>query len=256
MGLAENVEKFADAFSAYVSEIEAVAIGGYDQRYRKILYFTVLEGLAAARYRRGKSPSEALGSFVVNECGWIDGDRVSLPHIVAAMERTRAPEFTRLREAMYAKYASWGSRGPVYRDSDPTKADVQALRPAEASGPLKVPETGTMWMKLQHRALLYAYRNKLSHEAREQTLSFGDSFGNDPHYNSTQLGDDPIEWHLSFPAAFLAALCLRGIEALKAHCYSKLQDPYASFGFGHYLVDEFNDVAAHPILYPAPTQEL
>jgi len=88
-------------------------------------YFTILEGLAHARYRGNKSPGEALGSFVVTYCGWSDGERVSLPHLVAALERTGDTAFDRVRQTPFDSYRAWGSGGPI----------TFGERPDEQSGP-------------------------------------------------------------------------------------------------------------------------
>lgn len=213
--LKQNVERFAATFHGYVSKVEGVSLGPDDERYRKVLYFTILEGLAKARYR-SRSAGEAFASFVVTYFGWSDGDRISLPHLVAALERTSDSDFEKVREWAFTRYRSWGSGGPLPLDEDPTKEQIQSLWPATPDRLKSIPELDLTWPSLQHRSLLYAYRSKLSHESREPSLSFGSMFGFMPHYNSVQVANDPIEWHLTYPPVFLASLCRSGVESLKS----------------------------------------
>lgn len=250
MDLNIQIETFVAAFRGYVSGVASVVLGDDDERYRKILYFSVLEGLSRARYPT-RRPRDAFSSFVVSYCGWEDGDRISLPHIVAAIERTGDSTFESLRKDLFSRFQLWGSGGPLGLERDPTKTEIQKAWPMNDKGPLPIPELGVTWEDLQHRSLLYAYRSKLSHESREPSLGFDSSVQVRPFYNSVQTPPPSslVEWHLVYPSGFLAALCRTGIEALKTYCLKKGHDPYDSFRFGHHLLDSLND-PAHPVITP------
>jgi hypothetical protein len=252
--LTAKVDRFAAVFHAYVCAIGSVALGNDDERYRKILYFTVLEGLAKARYPN-RGPDDAFSSFLVTYCGFSEGEKVSLPHLVGALERTSEAEFDDVRTFAFDALRKWGSIGPIGLERDPERAEVQRRWPKSTDGSSrKIPELGLDWPTLQHRNLLYAYRSKLSHESREQTMSFETPSDVRPYYESVHDDERPIdtqeiEWHLVYPSLFLAATCRTGIEALKVWLLAESVDPYHQFVFGHYLVGKLNDPGA-PVRNP------
>ncbi len=256
--LKQRIERFIAVFHEYICRVASVSLGEGDERYRKLLYFSILEGLAKARYPR-KRPGAGFASFVVTYCGWSDGERVSLPHLVAALERTAEPAFTALRDEAFSRYRAWGSGGPRSLENDPTKPEIQKLWPDKDGQSLTIPELSLTWADFQHRSLLYAYRSKLTHESREPTLGFDTALDLSPFYESVQplppIGEQYLtEWHLVYPSGFLVGLCHTGIEALKAHCLGQSKDPYESFRFGQFLLDCLNDTDRYPIRFPFSSQ--
>lgn len=240
-----RVERFTAVFHSYVCAIAAVTLGSDDERYRKILYFTVLEALAKARYPKDR-PGDAFSSFIVNYCGFADGERVSLPHLVGALERTAENAFTEIRNFAFDELRKWGTMGPIGVDKDPARAEIQRRWPKTSEGSDRdIPELRLRWAALQHRNLLYAYRSKLSHESREATMSFEAADDVIPYYESVRDGEVALdsqetEWHLVYPSAFLAAACRSGIEGLKTWLLENSINPYGQFLFGHYLVEDLN----------------
>ena len=237
-----RIEKFAAVFHSYVCNVSSVDLIPDTKRYRKILYFSFLEALSKARYPTRRS-GDAFSSFVVTYCRWADGDKVSLPHLVAALERTADPAFEDLRKFAYPELKNWGSGGPLWIDRDLEKAEVQQRWPKnDAGAALKIPELDLDWADLQHRNLLYSYRSKLSHESRHPTISFEEPSDQQPYYESVQrLGNSNTEWHLVYPCAFLASACRTGIEGLKTWLMAESKDPYEQFLFGRFLIEKLND---------------
>lgn len=244
--VAAKVERFTSVFHSYVCAIASVTLGSDDERYRKILYFTILEGLAKGRYPKRRA-GDAFSSFLITFCGFPDGEKVSLPHLVAALERTSEGEFDELRTFAFEALRKWGTSGPIGLERDLERAEVQRRWPKSSDGnDRKIPELSLDWTALQHRTLLYAYRSKLSHESRESSMSFETSADVRPYYESVRDGEKPIgaqetEWHLVYPSLFLAATCRTGIEALKVWLLENSVDPYGQFVFGHYLAAQLND---------------
>jgi len=252
--VAAKVERFVAVFHSYVGAIASIALGADDRRYRKILYFTIIEGLAKARYPK-RRPADAFSSFLVKYGGFPGGEKVSLPHLVSALERTSETEFDRLRDFAFDALREWSNGGPIGLDRDVDRAEVQRRWPKSPDGSdCKIPELSLHWTALQHRSLLYAYRSKLTHESRESSMSFETPADVRPYYESVNDGDisadaQETEWHLVYPSPFLAATCRTGIDSLKAWLLENLVDPYGQFVFGRYLVEEFND-ASIPIKTP------
>lgn len=236
-----RISKFVEVFDGYVNQVSRVDFGPEGGRYRKVLYFTIIEALAKVRYP-ARGAARAFSSFVVQFCGWSDGDRVSLPHLVAALRRTSDSSFNPLRDWAYPELDAWGSGGPVWIDRDPEKSAIQRLWPKDASGAsVCMSELGLSLRGLQHRNLLYGYRSKLSHESREPTFSFEDGHETQAYYNSLfSSSGSPTEWHLVYPSAFLEASCRQGISALQAWLSRERTDPYSQFNFGPYLIEALN----------------
>jgi len=238
--LSAKIDQFAWVFNSYVGEIEAATLGAHEQTHRKILYFSVLEALAQTRYPK-RGPQKACASFVVKYSNWKDGERVSLPHLVAALERTDDPRFEEPRNVAYRRLNKWGTGGPLRIDRDPGKTEVQKLWPKNSSGTsLEIPGLGFDWKALQHRRLLYAYRSKLSHESRQPTASSENPSDRFPIYEDLGEPEKP-EWHLVYPVGFLADLCRTGIQNLKAWLVSEARNPYEQFLFGRFLIEKLND---------------
>lgn len=237
-----RIERFVAVFHHYACNISSVDLGPDARRDQKILYFSLLEALAKVRYPTCR-PSKAFSRFVVTYCGWADGDRVSLPHLVAALERTSEPLFDDLRQFAYNEFREWGSGGPLQIDRDLDKTEIQRRWPKDNDGAtLKIPELDFDWTELQHRGLLYSYRSKLSHESREPTISFEETTDQRPYYESVENhGSTNTVWHLVYPAAFLAATCRAGIEGIKTWLLTESKDPYQQILFGRFLVDSLNE---------------
>lgn len=237
-----QIDKFATAFHSYTCSVSSIDVGQDTARYRKILYFTILEALSTARYPTIR-PGNAFSKFVVNFGGWADGDKISLPHLVAALERTAGPEFDELRQFAYSELRRWGSGGPLCIDRDIDKAEIQRRWPKESDDSArKILELKLDWSALQHRKLLYSYRSKLSHESRQPTVSFEQFSDQRPYYESVQnLAGSSTEWHIVYPSGFLVAICRAGVDGLKTWLTAKSKDPYQQFKFGRFLVEKLND---------------
>ena len=239
-----RVDRFVGAFERYIDQVGGVRLGEGDERYRKLLYFSILEGLAKARYP-SKRAGSAFSSLVAN-CGrWPDCELVSLPHLAALLERTSDPRFDALRAHTVSAFSGWGSGGPLPIARDLGKSAVQQLWPVKGDGSSPVKSLGLRWMDLQHRSLLYSYRSKLVHEAREPTSGVEGPLADEPFYESVgRLCADQVvvqEWHLVYPSEFLHKLCATTLENLKSHMEAERKDPYESFQFGCYLLDVLNE---------------
>ncbi|MDD5007976.1 MAG: hypothetical protein PHU49_09505 [Syntrophorhabdaceae bacterium] len=253
--LEENIAAFLSAFDEHIRIIAGIQVNRNPKRYKKILYVTVLEAIAKVRY-----PSKgARDRFVklVHNCGdWNDADRVSLPHLVAALERTSDPQFEPLRQFAYAGLRDWGSGGPVYLESDPDLPNIQSLWPKDNGGVLLANRDVHLELpQLRHVEMLYAYRNYLVHESRQPTAGFEEDDDIAPFYESvnmhpTVFGNRVSEWHLVYPAAFLEKLCNCCLSSLGEYLRANQRDPYLTLRDGWYLVEHLNNDGRFPVVSP------
>lgn len=151
-----QIRKFADVFHTYVGNVSSINLGPNSEYYRKILYFSILEALSKARYPTDRA-GKAFSKFLVNYCQWAEGDKISLPHVVATLDRTADPLFKKLRECAYSKLKERGSGGLVGIDQDLDRHIVQKMWPkVRDSNELKVREVNIQLNDLQHKNLIYA----------------------------------------------------------------------------------------------------
>lgn len=233
-----RVNKFISVFHGYICQVDNIDFGPDAKRYPKILYFSLLEALSKTRFPK-KRASAAFSSFLVNHCEWLNGDKFSLPHIVAALERTSDPDFKQLRDYAFPKIKTWGAGGPREIDCDPDKPTIQTMWPKDEKGEFRcIPELSISFKDLQHRNLLYAYRSKLSHESRAPTVSFEHFSDQRPFYESvSSMKGRYTSWNLVYPTGFLRASCHTGLESLKRWLFTETKDPYLQFMFGRFLID-------------------
>jgi hypothetical protein len=251
----ESIDTFVSSFVKHIKTIASIKVSHNAKRYKKILYVTALEGIAKARYPN-KSPGDRFIKLVHNCGNWADAERISLPHLVAALERTSDPRFEPLRQFAYSMLRDWGSGGPVYLDRDPAVSKIQSLWPKEGDGAL-VPMADALseLQTLRHAALLYSYRNYLVHESRQPTAGFEKEDDIVPFYESinmhpTVFGNRVSEWHLVYPAGFLELLCGCCLSFLEEYLKTNKKDPYLSFKDGWYLVEHFNYDKRFPVVRP------
>jgi hypothetical protein len=251
----ENIATFLSAFAEHIRIIASIQASRNPRRYKKILYVTVLEAIAKVRYPN-KGAGERFIKLVHNYSVWNDAERISLPHLVAALERTSDARFKALREFAYSELHGWGSGGPVYLDSDPDLSTIQSLWPKDESGKLLANQNVLLELsQLRHVDMLYAYRNYLIHESRQPTTGFEEEDDIAPFYESvnmhpTVFGNRVSEWHLVYPAAFLEKLSNCCLSSLGEYLKAKEQDPYLSIKDGWYLVEHFNNDKRFPVVSP------
>lgn len=258
--LEERIRTFMDAFGEHLKIISTIQVSRNARRYKKILYVTALEAIAKVRYPNKGSRDRFIK--LVHNCGdWNDAGRISLPHLVAALERTSDGRFEPLRRFSYSKLHDWGSGGPVYLDNDPDLPEIQRLWPKDNKGMLLANQDVRLELsQLRHVEMLYAYRNYLVHESRQPTAGFEEEDDIAPFYESvnthpTVFGNEVSEWHLVYPAGFLKQLCSCCLSSLEEYLKCKKKDPYLSFKDGWYLVEHFNNDKRFPIVNPFYTTE-
>jgi hypothetical protein len=142
-----------------------------------------------------------------------------------------------------SEYGKWGSGEIVGLERDPDINDVLKYWPKENEH--KKPLSGITVEFLQHINLLYSHRNYLIHELR--TPGYGiDSYNEDyPYYISfSHISDDHSEdietWELTYPVLFLKNLVSICLSNMKQYLIENNIDPYVSYTFGTYWIDELN----------------
>ena len=242
------------SFRNHIKTIHDIVIDRNSKRYKKILYVSVLEGIAKARYP-SKHPRDRFVKLVHTFGHWDHVEHISLPHLVAALERTTDECFEELRKFAYSELQNWGSGGPLLLNRDPIFAEIQKRWPKEGGADLRIESPRIELKRLRHVDLLYEYRNYLVHESRQPTMGFEQECDAHPFYESvnehqTVLKGKASEWHLIYPSGFLGQLCEACLSCLERYLKDNKKDPYSSSGDGWYVIESFNLDVKYPVVKP------
>lgn len=252
--LMARIATFVSSVKTHIENIHNISVDRNPKRYKKILYVSVLEGIAKVRYP-SKEPRDRLIKLVHTFGGWNDGERISLPHLVAALERTADERFEDIRKYAYSQLHNWDHGVPLYLDNDPMFSEIQKRWPKEEGSDLRIDCLRIELKRLRHVELLYEYRNYLVHESRQPTMGFEEADDIHPFYesvneHSTVFGGKAPEWHLVYTSGFLDQLCRTCLGSLEQYLKKNKKDPYSTFRDGWYVVEQFNHDVRFPVLKP------
>ena len=181
--LMTNISNFISSFREHIDIISNISFGQNTKRYKKILYVTVLEGLAKARYPK-KGFRDRFIKLINNFSAWKNCEKISLPHLVAVLERSFDERLDSIQKFAFSEFVKWSSGGPIYLERDPEMSEIQKLWPKENGANIKLADLGISLQNLRHVELLYEYRNYLIHESRQRTMGFDRDYDKLPFYES------------------------------------------------------------------------
>jgi hypothetical protein len=181
--ISQSINDFVSSFKKHIDSIENITVERNTRRYRKILFVSVIEGLAKCRYST-KRPRDRFVKFLRQFGNWEFKDNISLPHLVAALERSAAKQFDSLRTYVFKELSKWGTGGPLYLDKDPTKSEIQSRWPKINGSLMEIPCLKKKIDQFCHVELLCEYRNYLVHESRQPTMGFDSERDCNPFYES------------------------------------------------------------------------
>lgn len=250
----QAIEDFVSSFNAHIKTIENITVEHNTKRYRKILFVSVIEGLAKCRFPT-RRPRKRFVTFVRKYGDWEFSDNISLPHLTASLERTAAKQFDPLRKYAFEELSKWGTGGPIYLDNDPKKSDIQSRWPKINGAPIEIPCLKKKIDQFCHVELLYEYRNYLVHESRQPTMGFDSERDCKPFYESEgsyecSEGTKVSKFNLVYPSGFLCKLSKTCLKNFKKYLVANNRNPFDSFKFGDYLIEELNDIDSFPVLKP------
>lgn len=186
--------------------------------YRKTLLVALLDGLAKLRFDRKKDNRQRFTRLIEELGQWPAGDLVSTPFLVDRLEDDglQGPLLDKAKALVAATKRGPGGKVAV-EDVDRHLDEWRPL--AQRKGEEKA------LTDLQHRLLLYRYRNYLVHEAREpgsSMESFADGQGTACYHS--YLNDR--RWHLVYPLALFEKVATDVVTGLEEHFRAHRVDPY------------------------------
>lgn len=240
----EDIDRFTEYFEEEIKRVTKIIIEGEDppaaKLHKKLIFAAIIDSLSKCIFPK-KGNRDRFISFLVEFSEWQDHDRISLPHLFRLLKRNPEPAFSKLRNFTTTKINEWGEGELVELSRDPKISDIKRLWPDEKD--YKKPLEGVSIESLQHSHLLYSYRNALVHEFRP--LGYGMELKNDdiPIYISMSHIDGQEEketWELIYPCGFFEIIIKASLLNMKNYLLNNNINPYASYTFGSYWIEELN----------------
>src|SRR5688572_14330132 len=108
--VSDNIQTFITHFRETVSEVESLA-GKRAPLYREVLYVAILDALSKSVMPHRDINTERFIYFLKRFCRWPEGDRVSLPHLMALVKINPDPAFEKLRLWTIERYNKMSVHG-------------------------------------------------------------------------------------------------------------------------------------------------
>jgi hypothetical protein len=238
-----DIERFLYHFREETEQASKLQIEGDEKptyHQQKIIYSAIIDCLSKCIFPK-KGNRERMVSFIIEFSDWENYNRVSLPHLFQLLAKSPEPSFSKLRKFVFEELRLWSSGEIIGLERDPSISEVIKYWPTEKE--FKKPLNGINLEFLQHCYLFYSLRNSLVHEFREPGYSFETKYDNAPSYISRSgLGDsEEIEtWELLYPAKFLKILIENSLKNLEIYLKQNKLNPYLSYTFGSYWIEELN----------------
>lgn len=261
--MSESNEEKVDRFIQFnQSMINAAVTDGNlrDQAiHAKVLLCAIIDSLAKSRFSNISS-NGARFTQTVDECAeWPDSDRISLLHLKRALEvaLTVPSEFSNLENwagsAMQERFRVTNRLLSVRRQisEDPAPAEVLAIWPVDTSGcPKRLGDIN--FEKLQHKNLLWLYRNSLMHEYRipGRGSELGVREVAEPFYQQVSQVEEICpqagliftnRWELVYPTEFFRRLAENILGNVAQYHRRENTSPFEAYSDGSYWIPKFNE---------------
>ena len=243
--LTSEIERFISYFRNEVEQIWALKVegGGHQKAYKKVLFFAVIDSLSKCIFPK-KGNRDRIVAFINEFSDWKNRTKISLPHVSQLLSKSPKPPFSDLRKFTYAELNKWSPGAIIKLDQEPDIKEIAKLWPSEKEH--KKPLEGVSIESLQHIHLFYSYRNYLVHELREPGYGFEYLQDEEPFYISfshLSIGEDEEAketWKLVYPVLFLKRLIDTCMNKMEKYLIENNINPYMSYTFGTYWIDELN----------------
>ncbi|WP_156887670.1 hypothetical protein [Desulfotignum balticum] len=259
----ESIESKIERFIQFYEEMILGAMAESNLRNQaipsKVLLCTIIDSLAKSRFPEIKINSQRFKQTVEELGGWAECNHISLLHLKRAldMQVETSERFSDLRNwtdsAIVARFKVSNRllsvTMPVSRDPKPE--EVNSCWPVSATGQRE--KIGDILFEmLQHKHLLWLYRNNLVHEyripGRGSELGLKDS--QEPCYRQVaQVESVDSEaglvfsnrFELLYPTAFFRTLAETVLHNVAQHHLGAETNPFLAFSDGSYWLPRFNE---------------
>lgn len=206
----ERIDAFIQFMAKKLSEIDNITVGD-TILYKKVLYVSFLDSLAACIYPNRKSNRGRFIALIERFSEWPEKDKVCLIHLCRFTSINTEPELETIRNFLFEELANWytslDDNETVKCSRNPKFVDVQKFWKGSKETGLPY---GLADFKLSN--LLYQLRNSLVHQFQTQGREFANPHGSVPYYHRFHMVSydgkfEPSDFELVYPTSFLSSLC-------------------------------------------------
>lgn len=234
----EKISKFISFFSKQLDIICNAKFSENEKLYKKILYIGIIDAISKSVCPQ-KGNRKRFVSFVTQFSEWKDCERISLTHLAKLLEKVPDTEIPELREFVHSNF-NWREGDTIYLDKDPDYNTIRNLWPRDKESLKQIGDVA--FESLTHVHLFYQYRNMLIHELRKPGYGMEYDDDDSPFYHSMRYRNDNNKktWELVYPLGFYKIICGTLLKNLETYCINNRINPYNSYTFGTYFIDELN----------------
>ncbi|TCK02969.1 hypothetical protein [Marinobacterium mangrovicola] len=261
--MCESISEKCDRFIAHNQQMIEVAVSERNLQngaiHAKVLLCSIFDSLSKSAFANISNNSRRFKTTIDSYSNWEDRDRISLLHLVRAFDiyTNIPPEFEELREWSISLFRT---EFPVSRrilsaspliNRDPHLLDIQNIWPRDNNdeflsiGSIKP-------YQLQHKHMLWLYRNRLVHEYRSPGGGFNTMRLNEslPYYIEASTIQGYTEeqglilsnhWELTYPVGFFLELCHHALLGIAEMHREANTSPFAAYSDGSYWIPDFNE---------------
>ncbi len=240
----ENITHYINYFRRHVELVSEHSLKSIEgDIHSRVLYISIIDAISQSVLPREPNRGRVV-NFVGNFCGWLDHDRISLPHLHQLVRIKSDARLEPLRGFVIRRMAGWIPASKILLSQDPHISEVEVLWPHEDGRPIKFGKIGLDWFK--HAHLFYTYRNSLIHEFRPQGRHVELWDEDEPYYaqlisyESESSNVIKRSWELQYTAKFFKRLCITGLLNLEKYLLEHRIDPIDSMDWGNYWISGLN----------------
>lgn len=257
--ISEKIDRFIYHNEKIINKIMSIYTHENNGIDAKILFCSLLDSLSKCAYPDIKNNKKRFTETITRHSKWKESDNVSLLHFVRAFEIVEniSNEFSALQDEVNIlfyknfKPSTNGISDHILTDIDPIYSDIEDKWPKNVNGN-KIDLGIVTLEKLQHKSLLWLYRNSLVHEYRipgggmEPISHLRDK----PYYQEIftfvgcEIKNLQIEhknFELHYPISFFKQICEDCLHSIAGEYREKNTSPFEIYSEGEYWIPEFND---------------
>lgn len=231
--LEDEIQHYINIISLQRDSIISLESSLFADNYRQTLLLCLIDNMAKSVIYSDIGQQEKMKKFICEFCNWDDCTRVSLPHLIALLERIPKSDLQQLRSYAQNQFNKWPTAKPITLEWDPKIEDVIKLWPNNYISFKKIKP-----IFLTHVNLLVKLRNSLVHEMKPLGRAHGYSILKTPYYSgridyhqdliTEVLSANGYIYELYYPTDFLVQLINNALVKIKDFCLKNNINPFAT----------------------------
>lgn len=233
----EHIDDFEEYVRGKLDSISDLSDGSDSILFRKVLYVSFLDSLAATIYP-DRGNKERFVALVDRFSHWEERDNVSLTHLGKLVSITSDPELEGVRVYVNGRLKKWKQRTgrAIPISEDPSYEDIKN----EGWEKSKDTKLKISLSDFKHSHLLYQLRNALVHQFQAKN-ELGSNIPQSPFYQVVQSWEGegatkPVRIDLIYPAEFLKEISETILDHLIEYLRKGNINPFPHYYAGDYML--------------------